>query len=58
MDPVIQDKIREIILENDPMTATEVLKRIMLELANSPASLNREQTVDRTIDMVCEECFG
>lgn len=55
---VIQEKIKDIIVENDPMTATEVLKKIMLELANSPVSLDREQTVDRTIDMVCEECFG
>jgi len=55
---IIIDKIMEIIKENDDYTAADVIKNIMLELASVGGNVDREGSVNRTIDMVCEETFG
>jgi hypothetical protein len=58
MNVNINTKIADIIYGNDLTTAAEVIGMIMLELARSPASLDPSASVDRSIDMVCEEQFG
>lgn len=51
------NKIKEIISENDNNTSAEVLYKIMQELADSPQSMDKQKTINKTIDMVCEEFF-
>lgn len=46
----VEDKIADIIYENDLTTAASILHEIMRECKNHP--------VDAAIDMVCERQFG
>lgn len=57
----IKEKIKDILIENDTESAAELIKNIMLQLAEQPACIDgvgRVRSVDRTIDMICEETFG
>lgn len=54
----IKEKINEIFNENDINTAVEVIFQVMKELVCLPQSVDPEGSIDRTIDMVCEETFG
>ena len=51
------EKIKEIISENDDNISAEVLYKIMQELADFPQSIDKQKTINKTIDMVCEEFF-
>lgn len=55
---VTSSKIEEIIRDNATVIAADLIYSIMLELAKSPQSVNPALTIDRTVDMVCEEKFG
>lgn len=55
---VAKSKIEEIINENATIVAADLIYSVMLELAQSPQSVHPALTVDRTVDLVCEEKFG
>lgn len=52
------DKIEEVINNNSTYAAADLIYSIMLELVQSPQSVHPALTIDRTIDMACEEKFG
>lgn len=54
----IKEKILDIINDNDFESAADVIQEIFYELANSPSSVDQENLINKTIDMVCEEQFG
>lgn len=57
MNPV-EEKIAEVICGNDTYTAAALLYQMMIDLAQGPQSNDAVTTVDRMIDLVCEEHFG
>lgn len=57
-ESIIDEKIRDIINSNNETDAVETIVLIMKELAVIPQSVDVLGSIDRTIDMVCEERFG
>ena len=58
-EEIIEEKISEIIHNNNlDEDAVETIVLIMKELAAAPQSVDPIGTIDRTIDMICEERFG
>jgi len=58
---MIEEKLAEIIRENDPDTAAKLMYAIMsdcvcAEIVTTTANIYR--TVDRLVDMACEQHFG
>ena len=58
---MIEEKLAEIIRENDPETAAKLMYAIMsdcvrAEVVTTTANIYRE--VDRLVDLACQEHFG
>jgi len=58
-EETIADKIREIIYhDNNENDAIDTIVLILKELSVQPQSVKPLETINRTIDMICEEKFG
>lgn len=57
-EETIADKIREIFHDNNENDAVDTILLILKELSVQPQSVKPLETIDRTIDMICEEKFG
>lgn len=57
-EETIADKIREIFHDNNENDAVDTILLILKELSVQPQSVNPLETIDRTIDLICEEKFG
>lgn len=57
-EETIADKIREIFHDNNENDAIDTIVLILKELSVQPQSIKPLETINRTIEMICEENFG